>query len=429
MKELLGDDIEEDDEDEEDKDEDEDEDEDEEGESKSTKAAIRKPGFDIDQGQTIFVRNVPFDATADDLKEVFRRFGRVGFVKKKQTSTPKLSIRATAIAKSKALTARFVGFVGFQSSMVAAWAAEEEVLEGARRPRSVSDFCVRYELIPRKPSDGDKVSPHAYSPHLQEMREICQQLVNGCFDMLSAAPMLYYCVGFVNADSLQQSGDFTGGWQQESPDSSYWTPEPSQPSRSTRSKSRHETPPKVLQAGQVHRDASKGSEAALVKEEERTTIMLRNIPKDSGIQPAGAMKMMDLLNTLGYAKMYDFLYLPRDFKDNFAIYGYAFVNFVDNSHASKALELFNGFMDWQSGEENIVPCEAHWGHPLQGYDAHVERYRNSPVMSSQVPDMCRPVVLQDGLPVSFPTPTKPIRLPRRKGWILTGKRAEQARSA
>ena len=41
--------------------------------------------------------------------------------------------------------------------------------------------------------------------------------------------------------------------------------------------------------------------------------------------------------------------------------------------------------------------QAHWGHPLQGYDAHVERYRrgsceeleertlarNSPVMSSQ----------------------------------------------
>lgn len=391
------------------------------------------------------------------------------------------------------------------------------MLEGARRPRSVSDFCVRYELIPRKPSDGDKVSPHAYSPHLQdptcgspvvspayrdtdhiqehfgspvgspvayqdcedpnwpqtpqwrdrahgevgfeeannwstaaltcypymwvpvtgaaqqqsqpeqqqppqqEQASLDQQNAHG---QQVAAPMLYYCVGFVNADSLQQSGDFTGGWQQESPDSSYWTPEPSQPSRSTRSKSRHETPPKVLQAGQVHRDASKGSEAALVKEEERTTIMLRNIPKDTTRE-----KMMDLLNTLGYAKMYDFLYLPRDFKDNFAIYGYAFVNFVDNSHASKALELFNGFMDWQSGEENIVPCEAHWGHPLQGYDAHVERYRNSPVMSSQVPDMCRPVVLQDGLPVSFPTPTKPIRLPRRKGWILTGKRAEQARSA
>eukprot|EP00434_Breviolum_minutum_P013020 symbB.v1.2.011471.t1/scaffold770.1/size163962/7 len=268
-----------------------------------------------------------------------------------------------------------------------------------------------------------------------------------------AAPVLYYCVGFVNAETMQPQADYMGGWQQESPESSYWTaPEPSQPSKA-RSKSRHETPPKVLQAGQVHRDA-RGSESALVKDEERTTIMLRNIPKDlwtvdsgTGIvellvqlfhcfpfwwlfgQDTTREKMMELLNTLGYAKMYDFLYLPRDFKDNFAIYGYAFVNFVNHEGASKALELFNGFVDWQSLEANVVPCEAHWGHPLQGYDAHVERYRNSPVMSSQVPDMCRPVVLHDGLPVSFPAPTKPIRLPRRKGWILTGKRAEHARSA
>jgi len=399
-----------------------------------------------------------------------------------------------------------------------AWAAEEEVHEGALRPRSVSDFCVRY--APRKASDDDKVSPLAFThledahpefgspvaspvgyrmqdqrfgspvgsptayqdmdlPQTPQFRDrlnthdgIELQATNAttegtaewstttpypCYPYMwlpvtgaaeqqqhqpeqehqqmetqvnpqqgqqqVAAPVLYYCVGFVNAETMQPQADYMGGWQQESPESSYWTaPEPSQPSKA-RSKSRHETPPKVLQAGQVHRDA-RGSESALVKDEERTTIMLRNIPKDTTRE-----KMMELLNTLGYAKMYDFLYLPRDFKDNFAIYGYAFVNFVNHEGASKALELFNGFVDWQSLEANVVPCEAHWGHPLQGYDAHVERYRNSPVMSSQVPDMCRPVVLHDGLPVSFPAPTKPIRLPRRKGWILTGKRAEHARSA
>lgn len=398
--------------------------------------------------------------------------------------------------------------------------AEEEVVEVACRPRSVSDFCVRYEYVQRKASEDALVSPHAYPTHLEDPHpqfgspvvspvayrdQYCMQdrrfgspvgspiayqdmdmpqtpqfrdrlntqdgdefpqeatewsttttpypcypymwfPVSGAdqqhqaeqehYDQTGqqpvqtqqqvAAPMLYYCVGFVNAESMttttQPQADYAGGRQQESPESSYWTgAEPSQPSKA-RSK-RNETPPKVLQAGQVHRDASKGSEP-LVKDEERTTIMLRNIPKDITRE-----KMMDLLNTLGYAKMYDFLYLPRDFKDNFAIYGYAFVNFANHEEASKALELFNGFVDWQSTETNIVPCEAHWGHPLQGYDAHVERYRNSPVMSSQVPDMCRPVVLQDGLPVSFPAPTKPIRLPRRKGWILTGKRAEQARSA
>ncbi|CAJ1340440.1 unnamed protein product [Effrenium voratum] len=150
--------------------------------------------------------------------------------------------------------------------------------------------------------------------------------------------------------------------------------------------------------------------------------MLRNIPKDMTRE-----SLMELLNQLGFSKMYDFLYLPRDFKDNFAIYGYAFVNFMDTESASQALELMNGFTAWPNAEPEILPCEALWGHPLQGYEAHVERYRNSPVMSSQVPDMCRPLVLADGLPVSFPAPTKPIRLPRRKGWILTNKRAPEAR--
>lgn len=319
--------------------------------------------------------------------------------------------------------------------------AEEEVVEVACRPRSVSDFCVRYEYVQRKASEDALVSPHAYPTHLEDPHpqfgspvvspvayrdQYCMQdrrfgspvgspiayqdmdmpqtpqfrdrlntqdgdefpqeatewsttttpypcypymwfPVSGAdqqhqaeqehYDQTGqqpvqtqqqvAAPMLYYCVGFVNAESMttttQPQADYAGGWQQESPESSYWTgAEPSQPSKA-RSK-RNETPPKVLQAGQVHRDASKGSEP-LVKDEERTTIMLRNIPKDITRE-----KMMDLLNTLGYAKMYDFLYLPRDFKDNFAIYGYAFVNFANHEEASKALELFNGFVDWQSTE-------------------------------------------------------------------------------
>mmetsp|Transcript_34910 Transcript_34910/g.81677 ORF Transcript_34910/g.81677 Transcript_34910/m.81677 type:complete len:900 (+) Transcript_34910:80-2779(+) len=41
----------------------------------------RAPGFDLDKHCTVFVRNIPFDATQEDLSEVFRRFGPLKSVK------------------------------------------------------------------------------------------------------------------------------------------------------------------------------------------------------------------------------------------------------------------------------------------------------------------------------------------------------------
>lgn len=115
MKELLGDEIEEEDDEEQDDGTEDQEDEDNvltsEGKAKSkeeTKAkskakpkasAQRRPGFDIDQGQTVFVRNVPFDATAEDLKEVFRRFGRVSSIKMVADKTGQNAHRGSAFVK------------------------------------------------------------------------------------------------------------------------------------------------------------------------------------------------------------------------------------------------------------------------------------------------------------------------------------------
>ncbi|CAJ1340439.1 unnamed protein product [Effrenium voratum] len=62
-------------------------------------APKRKPGFDIEQGQTIFVRNVPFDASEDDLREVFRRFGKVRFVKLTPDKTGQNAHRGSAFVK------------------------------------------------------------------------------------------------------------------------------------------------------------------------------------------------------------------------------------------------------------------------------------------------------------------------------------------
>lgn len=39
----------------------------------------------------------------------------------------------------------------------------------------------------------------------------------------------------------------------------------------------------------------------------------------------------------------------------------------------------------------------------------MERYRNSPVMHESVPDEYKPVILQNGLRVNFPEPSKAPR--------------------
>eukprot|EP00434_Breviolum_minutum_P013019 symbB.v1.2.011470.t1/scaffold770.1/size163962/6 len=110
MKELLGDEIEEDDDDGDDEDEDEEEDADSGAEESKTKATAkakaktkagqqRKPGFDVEKGQTVFVRNVPFDANADDLKEVFRGFGKVSSIKLVPDTTGQNAHRGSAFVK------------------------------------------------------------------------------------------------------------------------------------------------------------------------------------------------------------------------------------------------------------------------------------------------------------------------------------------
>ncbi|CAJ1456533.1 unnamed protein product [Effrenium voratum] len=131
MKELLGDDIEEDDEDEDQDEKNEDDEEEEEettkkvkGKKKKTdaKAPKRKPGFDIEQGQTIFVRNVPFDASEDDLREVFRRFGKVRFVKLTPDKTGQNAHRGSAFVK-------FVEAEGAEAALQAESEADRKLKE------------------------------------------------------------------------------------------------------------------------------------------------------------------------------------------------------------------------------------------------------------------------------------------------------------
>jgi hypothetical protein len=157
---------------------------------------------------------------------------------------------------------------------------------------------------------------------------------------------------------------------------------------------------------QYYQSSAPSEAATATQPEELTTLMMRNIPNDY----TRAM-ILDLLDSLDLAGRYNFVYLPIDFQRVSSL-GYAFVNLVNHDDAEKAFRGLQGFQDWKVSSQKV--CEVCWGEPLQGLSAHVERYRSSPVMHNDVPDQFKPILLQDGIRVAFPPPTKRIRPPRAK---------------
>lgn len=143
-----------------------------------------------------------------------------------------------------------------------------------------------------------------------------------------------------------------------------------------------------------------------------TTVLMRNIPNNMTRD-----MLLDLINAEGFQGSYDFLYLPLDFKGMVGI-GYSFINFISSEQAMRFQAHFAGFCRW--GLQSDKVCEVSWTESLQGRDAHVERYRNSPVMHESMADGCRPVLYKDGERIAFPDPTKRIRAPRQ--WSVRGGR-------
>mmetsp|Transcript_132696 Transcript_132696/g.322448 ORF Transcript_132696/g.322448 Transcript_132696/m.322448 type:complete len:1090 (-) Transcript_132696:15-3284(-) len=153
-----------------------------------------------------------------------------------------------------------------------------------------------------------------------------------------------------------------------------------------------------------------GTEAFAVaganEEGSRTTVMLRNLPNDYTRN-----MLLKLLDDEGFNCKYNFVYLPVDFK-RMAGLGYAFVNMDKHEYAQEIWKHFDGFNRWTLSSPKV--CQVAWGEPLQGLEAHIERYRNSPVMHPDVDEMFKPVVFKNGQRQTFPAPTKRLRQPRMK---------------
>eukprot|EP00931_Biecheleriopsis_adriatica_P021963 TRINITY_DN14223_c0_g1_i2.p1 TRINITY_DN14223_c0_g1~~TRINITY_DN14223_c0_g1_i2.p1 ORF type:complete len:403 (+),score=73.33 TRINITY_DN14223_c0_g1_i2:155-1210(+) len=135
-----------------------------------------------------------------------------------------------------------------------------------------------------------------------------------------------------------------------------------------------------------------------------TTVMMRNIPSEY----TGVM-LLKLLDSNGFKCCYDLVYLPMDYHNQVG-FGYAFINFVSAEEAERFREVFEGFCEWGLVSDKV--CEVCWSNVLQGVEAHIERYRNSPVMHPTVPDAFKPMLFSRGEQVAFPAPTKTVRPPR-----------------
>lgn len=135
-----------------------------------------------------------------------------------------------------------------------------------------------------------------------------------------------------------------------------------------------------------------------------TTIIFRSLPKSCTRDVL--TKTMD---ANGFAGCYDFVHVPVSFLDLVGL-GYALVNMVDHVSADRAHRFFGGFRGWPV--PTAEACEVGWSSSNQGLSAHIDRYRNSPLMHESVPRQYRPALFRNGVLGTFPGPTVRLRPPR-----------------
>eukprot|EP00928_Gymnodinium_smaydae_P065111 TRINITY_DN4829_c0_g1_i1.p1 TRINITY_DN4829_c0_g1~~TRINITY_DN4829_c0_g1_i1.p1 ORF type:complete len:396 (-),score=63.07 TRINITY_DN4829_c0_g1_i1:107-1240(-) len=138
--------------------------------------------------------------------------------------------------------------------------------------------------------------------------------------------------------------------------------------------------------------------------EQRTTVMLRNLPNNYTSD-----MLIEMINSEGFQGKYDFVYLPMDFS-SYACLGYAFVNLIEPADALRFCAAFDGFSKWAIPSKK--QCYVSWSNPHQGLEANIHRYKNSPVMHESVPEEFRPRLWKDGVPVPFPEASRKLRAPR-----------------
>merc|ERR1711951_74226 len=125
-----------------------------------------------------------------------------------------------------------------------------------------------------------------------------------------------------------------------------------------------------------------------VKENQRTTIMMRNIPN----KYTKSTLLGLIQNELPGIMECDFFYLPIDFRSKSNM-GYCFINFEQPKQARTFMKYFKDFSGWQFNSNK--KAEVIWSQPFQGLAGHIDRYRNSPVMHDSVDEEYKPSIFLD----------------------------------
>ncbi len=164
------------------------------------------------------------------------------------------------------------------------------------------------------------------------------------------------------------------------------------------SPSKQATGPSVMTPTVVTGPADLSSSSECDEEVRYTTVMLRNIPNKYT-----QSSLLEALDFRGFQSLYDFFYLPVDFKNGCNM-GYAFINFVDHSSAAVFMSTFKGY---QLPAKSSKVCEVCWAR-VQGLQSNIDHYKNSPVNDLPDPEY-RPLMFAGGIQVAFPRPDHSIR--------------------
>jgi len=132
--------------------------------------------------------------------------------------------------------------------------------------------------------------------------------------------------------------------------------------------------------------------------------MLRNLPLS-----LNTSKLASLLVDVGLAGKFDFVYVPFNFQGKKGL-GYAFLNVVSAAYVPEVALAMRGFSSWPSSgtSRSTKVCEVSWAsEDLQGLEANVMRYRDSPVMRKKADALCMPQIFDaNGKALTFPAPQK-----------------------
>jgi RNA recognition motif-containing protein len=161
------------------------------------------------------------------------------------------------------------------------------------------------------------------------------------------------------------------------------------------------SPPKHANKAAAQTFESTSAEQSKIAHDRRTTLIVKNLPK--GCTHGEFSRILD---EVGLGGLFNFLYVPFDFKKSL-ILRYGFVNFEQHEDAMRAIAILDGFSGWVVNGEKA--CEVEWGDAQQTLQANIERYRNSSLMHSSVPDEYKPVLFKRGMRVTFPAPTKAVK--------------------